>query len=104
MKYNNKYIVARKQINNFALYWKYMEDKGTGLNIVAKVVKDLIKETKKPKEYASHLIRISDLCRAGQLLGQQKVTTSKYNETASLINLVLGMQLQGANSDNLERS
>lgn len=44
MKYNNKYIVARKQINNYALYWKYMEEKGTGINIVAKVVKDLIKE------------------------------------------------------------
>ena len=49
MKYNNKYIVARKQINNYALYWKYMEDKGTGLNLVAKVVKDLIKEKKEPK-------------------------------------------------------
>jgi len=52
-----------------------MEDKGTGLNIVAKVVKDLIKENKEQKQFAAHLIKISDLCRTGQLLGQQKVTT-----------------------------
>jgi hypothetical protein len=65
MKYNNKYIVARKQINNYALYWKYMEDKGTGRSIVTEVVKDLVKEKKEAKEYARHLIKISDLCRTG---------------------------------------
>ena len=67
-----------------------MDEKGTGLTISTKVLKDLIKEkVEKVDDLQSTLIKLYNNSLTGRLLGTTEITSTKYSETASLINVVL---------------